>query len=74
MGGKQSNQIPANRPESGGADRDMIQEKSGILDREKNEFAAAQKAKQEPPPGENPRKPDASTDNRQPGDVEGQDN
>jgi hypothetical protein len=48
----------------------MIQEKSGILDREKNEFAAAQKAKQEPPPGENPRKPDVSTENRQPGDVE----
>ena len=70
MGGKQSNNMGSNRPESGGADRDMIKEKSGILDREKNEFAAAEKEKEEPPPGENPRKHETSTENRQPGDVD----
>ena len=50
MGGKPSHAIPSNRPEAGGSDRDMIQEKSGILEREKNEFAASQKAKQESRP------------------------
>ena len=50
MGGKPSHALPSNRPESGGADRDMLQEKSGILEREKNEFAAAQKEKHESRP------------------------
>ena len=50
MGGKPSHALPSNRPESGGADRDMLQEKSGILEREKNEFAAAQKEKQDSRP------------------------
>jgi len=50
MGGKPSHALPSNRPESGGADRDMLKEKSGILEREKNEFAAAQKEKQESRP------------------------
>ncbi len=50
MGGKPSNALPSNRPEAGGADRDMIQEKSGILEREKNEFAASQKEKEESRP------------------------
>jgi hypothetical protein len=50
MGGKPSNAQPSNRPESGGADRDMIQEKSGLLEREKQEFAASQKAKEESRP------------------------
>ena len=50
MGGKPSHALPSNRPESGGADRDMLQEKSGILEREKNEFAAAQKEKNDSRP------------------------
>ena len=50
MGGKSDNAIPSNRPEAGGADRDMLKEKSGILEREKNEFAAAMKEKHESRP------------------------
>ena len=47
MGRKASNNFQRNRPESGGADRDQMLEKSGILEREKQEFAAAQKAREE---------------------------
>jgi hypothetical protein len=65
MGGKPSHALGSNRPESGGADRDMIQEKSGLLEREKNEFAASQKAKEDSVP-EHPK--DADGD-RQTGDV-----
>ena len=36
MGGKPSNQIPSNRPESGGADRDNAKETSGLLERSKH--------------------------------------
>ena len=50
MGGKPSHAMQSNRPEAGGADKDMKQEKSGILDREKNEFAASQKEKEESRP------------------------
>ena len=39
MGGKASNNLQSNRPESGGADKDMRREKSGLLDREKETFA-----------------------------------
>jgi hypothetical protein len=46
MGGKAPNFIPSNRPESGGADKDGKREKSGLLEREKNEFAAADQEKQ----------------------------
>ena len=42
MGGKASNNFQSDRPESGGADRDMIREKSGLLDRDKERFAAEQ--------------------------------
>lgn len=45
MGGKPSHAIPSNRPESGGADRNDLQEKSGLLDREKEEFAKSEAAK-----------------------------
>lgn len=48
MGGKPSHAIPSNRPESGGANRDEVQEKSGLLEREKQELAAADKAKRDP--------------------------
>ncbi|HJU65807.1 MAG TPA: hypothetical protein VJ596_09030 [Gemmatimonadaceae bacterium] len=47
MGGKASNTYQSNRPESGGSDRDQLREKSGMLEREKQEFAASQKAKEE---------------------------
>ncbi|MEP7002264.1 MAG: hypothetical protein ABI969_17375 [bacterium] len=42
MGGKASNNMQSDRPESGGADKDMQHEKSGILDREKERFAEEQ--------------------------------
>jgi hypothetical protein len=45
MGGKAPHFIPSNRPESGGSDKDGIRESSGLLDREKNEFAAAEQEK-----------------------------
>ena len=47
MGGKPSNAIPSNRPESGGADKDNAKENSGLLDRAKQEFAAAEQKKRE---------------------------
>jgi hypothetical protein len=40
MGAKASNNYQSNRPESGGADKDMQREKSGMLDRDKERFAA----------------------------------
>ena len=39
MGGKASNYLQSDRPESGGADKDMQREKSGLLEREKEQFA-----------------------------------
>ena len=42
MGGKASNNFQSDRPESGGADRDMLREKSGLPDREKEKFATEQ--------------------------------
>ena len=47
MGGKPSHAIPSNRPESGGANRDDLQEKSGLLEREKQEFAKSEEAKRD---------------------------
>lgn len=47
MGGKPSNQIPSDRPESGGSDRDGVKESSGLLERSKQEFAAAEQQKRE---------------------------
>jgi hypothetical protein len=47
MGSKPSHAMPSNRPESGGADRDMLQEKSGLLEREKQEFAKSEEAKRD---------------------------
>ena len=48
MGSKPSHAIPSNRPESGGANRDDIQEKSGLLEREKQELAKSEEAKRDP--------------------------
>ena len=42
MGGKPSNNMQSDRPESGGADKDMQREKSGLLEREKEKFAEEQ--------------------------------
>jgi hypothetical protein len=53
MGHKPSNAYQMNRPESGGADRDAQLERSGLLERDKQEFAARrnvrQAAQQRPP-------------------------
>jgi len=46
MGGKPQNQIPSNRPESGGSDKDGLKEKSGLLEKSKQEYAAAQQKRQ----------------------------
>ena len=42
MGGKASNNMQSDRPESGGADKDMQREKSGLLERDKEKFAEEQ--------------------------------
>lgn len=39
MGGKPSNHLQSNRPESGGADKDGQREKSGLLELDKEKFA-----------------------------------
>lgn len=47
MGGKPQHAIPSNRPESGGSDKDGLKESSGLLERSKQEFAAAEQQKRE---------------------------
>lgn len=47
MGGKPQHAIPSNRPESGGADKDEVKESSGLLERSKQEYAAAEQKKRE---------------------------
>jgi hypothetical protein len=42
MGGKASNNFQSDRPESGGADRDMLREKSGLTDRDRERYAVEQ--------------------------------
>jgi hypothetical protein len=49
MGSKPSNNFQSDRPESGGADKDMSREKSGLPDRDKARFASEQ-AKRESAP------------------------
>ena len=46
MGGKASNYLQSNRPESGGADKDMLREKSGLLERDKERFATDEAERQ----------------------------
>ena len=46
MGGKASNNFQSDRPESGGADKDMLREKSGLPDRDKDKFAIEQAERQ----------------------------
>ena len=45
MGSKPSHAMQSNRPESGGADRDMLREKSGLLERDKEKFAQEEQEK-----------------------------
>ncbi len=45
MGGKSDLNTRIDRPESGGADNDMIREKSGMLEREKEQFATEEAEK-----------------------------
>jgi hypothetical protein len=47
MGAKASNNFQSDRPESGGADKDMLREKSGLLERDKEKFAIEQEARRE---------------------------
>ena len=47
MGSKPSNAMQSNRPESGGADHDEQREKSGLLDRDKEQLAQSDAAKRE---------------------------
>jgi hypothetical protein len=47
MGGKPDHALESNRPESGGADKDMIREKSGLLERDKQKFAQEEQEKRE---------------------------
>jgi len=47
MGSKASNFFQSDRPESGGADKDMQREKSGLLEIEKERFAAEQQKRDE---------------------------
>ena len=54
MGGKSHLNMQSDRPESGGANKDDIREKSGILEREKEEFAAkdAERRRAKPAPND----------------------
>jgi hypothetical protein len=47
MGGKASNYLQSDRPESGGADKDMLREKSGLLERDREKFASERAARDE---------------------------
>jgi hypothetical protein len=47
MGSKASNFFQSDRPESGGADKDMQREKSGLLELDKERFAAEQQKRDE---------------------------
>ena len=47
MGGKPDHALKADRPESGGADKDMIREKTGLQERDKQKFAKDQAEKEE---------------------------
>ena len=56
MGGKPSNNMQSDRPESGGADKDMQREKSGLLERDKEKFAEEQVEKRGDAPEQTPAK------------------
>ena len=62
MGGNRSINLQSNRPESGGADRDDIREKSGILDRNKDELARHEAERHRAKPAPNDESGEASSD------------
>ena len=62
MGGKASNFFQSDRPESGGADKDMQREKSGLLERDKERFASEQQKRDEQRRDEQPADEDARQD------------
>ena len=47
MGGKPDWATRANRPESGGADKDDLKESSGLLEKTKQEFAESEQLKRD---------------------------
>lgn len=47
MGGKSDQSTREDRPESGGADKDMLREKSGLLELDKEKFAIEHQARRE---------------------------
>ena len=54
MGAKSSNNFQSDRPESGGADKDMQREKSGLLDRDQEKFAQKEREVQQDEKPESP--------------------
>jgi len=50
MGSKPSNNFQSDRPESGGADKDMLREKSGLPDRDKERYAEEQAKRRDAAP------------------------
>jgi hypothetical protein len=53
MGGKPDHALKADRPEMGGADKDMIREKTGLKEKDKQKYAVEQASEREAIP-ENP--------------------
>lgn len=66
MGSKPSNALQANRPESGGTNEMDMQEKSGLRDADKAEFAQSQ---QEKNAAKNVAKSDANQPDVEPGSA-----
>lgn len=55
MGGKPSNNMQSDRPESGGADRNNERENSGLLDKAKERFAVEESEKRKSAPSSDDR-------------------
>jgi hypothetical protein len=63
MGGKPDHALKADRPETGGADKDMIREKSGLLELDKAKFAQMEQEKNEDAPEQQSTQTKFSIDN-----------
>ena len=63
MGSKASNFFQSDRPESGGADKDMLREKSGLIERDKEKFASEQAKRASAPRDPRAITPEFSIDN-----------
>ncbi len=57
MGGKSDLNTRMDRPESGGADKDMRLEKSGVLEREAEKFAVEDADKRDDAPAQDSQQP-----------------